>query len=372
MKLAIRVDSSYLIGSGHLMRCLTLAEHLRDNGWEVGFVCRELQGNLTELLRERRFRVSLLPPPLGTKEPSFASGTQYEGWLGVPLERDAEQTARAIESLGTKCDWLLVDHYALDSRWESVLALSVSSIFVIDDLANRPHSCRVLLDHNLSSQGEARYFNLVPAHCRLLCGPAYALLRPEFEQAASCLRERDGSVRRILVFFGGVDATGETFKVCEAIVSGGYSRIEVDVVVGMANTRRDEIKRVCERHPLLRFHGQVSNMAELMAAADLAIGAGGTTSWERAFLGLPTIIVPVAENQIPGSEALAQSGAAWNLGACSTVTKDDIRVAIQRAMENPSVLREMGQTARRLFGNHPIPGVRLVADAMREVIDAES
>jgi UDP-2,4-diacetamido-2,4,6-trideoxy-beta-L-altropyranose hydrolase len=349
------------------MRCLTLAEFLRETQWTVSFVCRDFPGNLTGLVRERNFPVALLPAPDGPHRTSHGTSTSYADWLGVPLEQDAGETLHALKSLRDRCDWLLVDHYSLDRRWEDVLAPQVGSIAVIDDLANRPHDCALLIDHNLNREGDARYLNLVPEGCRLLCGPAYALLRPEFERAASGLRERDGTIRKILVFFGGVDATGETLRTCEAIVASDAGRIEVDVVVGVANPRREQIKQMCEQHSQLQLHGQVCNMAELMAASDLAIGAGGTTSWERAFLGLPTIIIPVAENQLPGSEALADAGAAWNLGYCSGVSIDRIGEAVRQARSNPAHIRAMGRAARRLFGDHPVSGVRPVAAALQEV-----
>jgi UDP-2,4-diacetamido-2,4,6-trideoxy-beta-L-altropyranose hydrolase len=171
----------------------------------------------------------------------------------------------------------------------------------------------------------------------------------------------------MFVFFGGVDATGETLKACEAVVNAGAGQVEADVVVGLVNPRREQIQQMCTQHPELRFHGHVCNMAELMASADLAIGAGGTTSWERAFLGLPTIIIPVAENQMSGSEALGGVGAAWNLGYCAEVSVEQIGAALTHARSNPSRVRAMGQTARRLFGDNPVSGVRPVAAALKEV-----
>jgi UDP-2,4-diacetamido-2,4,6-trideoxy-beta-L-altropyranose hydrolase len=372
MNLVVRVDSSYHIGSGHVMRCLTLAEFLRENRWTASFICRDLPGNLTGLLKERGFPVALLPAPGNTGKTSDSSSASYADWLGVDLICDARETHDVLKDLKGRCDWLLIDHYALDRRWEDTVATQVNSIMVIDDLANRSHSCDILVDHNLNPEGEARYLNLVPAGCRLVCGPAYALLRPEFERAASGLRDRDGTVRRILVFFGGVDATGETLRTCEAIVSTAAGQVEAEVVVGMANPRREQIRQMCEQHPELHFHGQVCNMAELMASADLAIGAGGTTSWERAYLGLPTIIIPVAENQMPGSEALAGVGAAWNLGYCADVSIDGIGAALKRARSNPAQIRAMGRTARRLFGDSPVSGVRKVAVALQEATNARS
>lgn len=365
MNVVVRTDSSALIGTGHLVRCLTLAEHLRETGWHVDFVCRDLPGNLIDVLRERGFDVAVLPSPVNSSGRSEIPNESYDDWLGVPWEQDVRETLSAVNARYVRPDWLIVDHYALDRRWEEQLAEHVGALFVIDDLANRPHSCRVLLDHNLNAQGEARYANLVPPNCRLLCGPAYALLRPEFHRVAQGMRERDGRVRRILIFFGGVDATGETLKACEAVMALSGAVLEADVVVGIANPHSEQIRVMCGRDSRFSFHGQVCNMAELMAAADLAIGAGGTTSWERAFLGLPTIVIPVAENQLPGSEALAAAGAVWNLGFHTGITSGEIARVLKAVMADPEEVRRRSRASRQLVDGG---GVQRVAAVLAEAI----
>ena len=372
MRVVIRVDSSYQIGSGHVMRCLTLADYLRQTGAEIHFVCRDHTGNLGSLLKDKAFELSVLPSTGRRNTLPSQDDRGYANWLGVDWKTDAEQTRSAISRLHLQPDWLVIDHYALDYRWEETLSSQTGAVFVIDDLANRRHNCSVLLDHNLSLQGETRYRNLVPAECRLLCGPSYALLRPEFEVAASNLRERDGTVRRILIFFGGVDAAGMTLKACEAVVACGREDLLVDVVVGVANPRREEIREQCESHPVLRYHDQVCNMAELMAAADLAIGAGGTTTWERAFLGLPTITIPVAENQVPSTEAMADAGAIWNLGFHEAVGVDTIVSALRRVLGDPAEVRSVGDRARALFGNFPYSGTRRTVEVMQELANAKA
>lgn len=372
MRVVIRVDSSYQIGSGHVMRCLTLADYLRQTGAEVHFICRDLTGNLVSLLKDRAFDLSILPASGRQNIAQSPNDGSYAHWLGADWKTDAEQTRSAVVQSRQRPDWLVIDHYALDYRWEEALSAETEAVFVIDDLANRRHNCSVLLDHNLSLQGEARYRNLVPADCRLLCGPAYALLRPEFEVAASHLRQRDGTVRRILIFFGGVDAAGMTLKACEAVVTCGREDLQVDVVVGVANTQREDVHRKCDHHPILRYHDQVCNMAELMAAADLAIGAGGTTTWERAFLGLAALTIPVAENQMPSTEAMADAGAIWNLGFHTEVSVDLIVSVLRRVFRDPAEVRRVGSNARALFGSFRYSGTRKAAEIMQEVANAKA
>ncbi len=295
MKFAIRTDSSTKIGSGHLMRCLTLAEELREKNQQVVFVCRELEGNLIHLIKQKGFEVFSLPFPSGDFEAD--PSVPHSKWLETSWQNDLEQTKEALKIFG-EFDWLVVDHYALDCKWEAEIRDLTRKIMVIDDLADRKHDCDLLLDQNLYENMEVRYQGLVPDKCKLLLGPQYVLLRKEFKEARKNLRKRDGSIKRILIFFGGVDPTNETEKALKAIDELNKPEIVIDVVVGASNPNKQQIEKLCSERPNTNFYCQVQNMAELMNEADLAIGAGGTTTWERCYLGLPSIVVPIADNQV--------------------------------------------------------------------------
>lgn len=186
MRVLIRTDASVEIGSGHLMRCLTLADQLRSEDSAVAFACRDLPGGLFDLLQTHGYRYARLP--------SATPGSNAQ-------QDDAEATLEAAEKLFPDgLDWLVVDHYGLDATWERMLRPHVRKLMVIDDLANRPHDCDLLLDQNYYRDLDRRYHGLVPEQCITLLGPTYVLLRPEFADARQQLRLRDGSVRRILVF----------------------------------------------------------------------------------------------------------------------------------------------------------------------------
>ena len=363
MKIIFRADSSLQIGSGHVMRCLTLAGYLKKQGNDSMFICRKHSRHIGKHIESLGHELRWLPePPPGAF--TADAGDEYAAWLGLSQETDAAETAQVLRSLPAPADWLVVDHYALDRTWHLALKPLVGNLFVIDDLANRPHDCRVLLDHNLNSDGGARYRGLVPPECQLLCGPEYALLRDEFVKARKKLRVRDGKVRRVLVFFGGVDESNETKKACEALSRLTGEVPEVDVVLGLANPHREQIAQFCAVHRHFVYHCQIANMGDLMARADLSIGAGGTTSWERAYLGLPTIIITLAANQVSGTEALAAAGAAWNLGFRTDVTSGRITTAVSMVIQNPDSVRTMSQKALALFGDDPTPGVERVARVM--------
>ncbi|MBU0729460.1 MAG: UDP-2,4-diacetamido-2,4,6-trideoxy-beta-L-altropyranose hydrolase [Proteobacteria bacterium] len=270
-RIMFRVDSSTTIGSGHVMRCLTLAAELRKIGAETEFICRELPGNLSGLIRQHGHFVHLLPRSERTNRSS--DWCSHATWLEVPWKQDANECLLVMKQ-GSSCEWLVVDHYALNQNWEQTLRPHVEKIMIIDDLADRVHDCDLLLDQNLYSE-EGRYDGLLPIECLTLLGPKFALLRPEFKEMRAQLKKRTGKINRILVFFGGVDASNETARVIKIIRSLPQKNVFLDVVVGAANQHRMEIEQLCLEMPLVNYHCQVCNMAELLAAADLAIGAGG-------------------------------------------------------------------------------------------------
>lgn len=342
MRVAFRADASQAIGSGHVMRCLALADALRGRGASVQFVCRQHAGNLSDLIEGRGYSVARLPAPDAvppTLDPA-RQGLAYAEWLGATWTDDARQTVQAVAADGT-VDWMVVDHYGIDAAWESCARSTARRVLVIDDLADRRHDCDILVDQNLHDDPLPRYAGLVPASCVRLLGPAYALLRPEFAAARRVLRRRSGEVRRVLVSFGGVDATNETAKAVAALLMMRGPRIDVDVVVGAGNPHWADIEAACIRHEQLHFLFQPDSMARLMAVADLAIGASGVTTWERCCVGLPAIVVAVAANQVPIAEALARRGACLYLGESSVVSVQDVRAAVGACVSAPAQLRQM-------------------------------
>ena len=331
MKVLIRTDSSVEIGSGHLMRCLTLADQLRGKGSSVAFICCDLPGGLFDLVEAHgyqctRFRLT-----------ATGAGLQHD---------DANATLEAaVKLFPDGLDWLVVDHYGLDATWERMLRPHVCKLIVIDDLANRQHDCDLLLDQNYYRDMDRRYQRLVPPQCVTLLGPAYVLLRPEFADARQRLRLRDGIVRRILVFFGASDPTNQTQKAVEALKLLDRPDIEMDVVVGAANLNRNVIQALCDQLPNVTFHCQVSNMAELILSADLGVGAGGATMWERCFLGLATLTVVFAANQERTTVDIADLGAIEYLGWSTQLEPDDYARAITEMLESPRRVRRIGEAA---------------------------
>lgn len=343
MNVVIRTDASNRIGLGHLARCRTLATALRDLGATVCFICREHPGHQIAALRAESFNVAALPAP-PDQDAANAPDGDYAAWLGVPQDQDAAETLAALTA--PRPDWLIVDHYGLDAAWEQALRPHVDRILVIDDLANRRHEGDLLLDQNYAPAGANRYQDLLRAGTRTLLGPAYALLRPEYAQHRQTLRPRDGQVRRVLVFFGGTDPHNLSGRALTALSDPALAHLAVDLVIGANHPQREELTVQATTRPGTRVHGPRPHLADLMAAADLAIGAGGATTWERCCLGLPSLVVSDADNQRPATSALAADGLIHYLGHMDQVSVATLRAALVQALQDPAGLRTLAAAAR--------------------------
>ena len=335
MNITIRTDASTRIGLGHLVRCRTLATALRDQGATVRFICRAHPGHQIAALRADGLDVTALPAPPDQE----AADGDYAAWLGVPQAQDAAETIAALAA--DRPDWLIVDHYGLDVDWEQALRPHVGRILVIDDLANRRHDGDLLLDQNYAPAGTTRYQGLLPPGARTLLGPAYALLRPEYAQHRQTLRPRDGQVHRVLVFFGGTDPHNLSGRALTALSDPALGHLAVDLVIGANHPQREALVAQAAARPNTRVHGLRPHLADLMAAADLALGAGGTTTWERCCLGLPSLVVSDADNQRPACKALAAGGLIHYLGQQEAVDIDSLRNAILQLVADPVRLGAM-------------------------------
>jgi len=322
MRVIFRVDASSAIGTGHIKRCHTLACSLKKRGAQIHFITRAHPGHMGDMLARDNFTVTLLPQP-----PSNSiNQAGYGAWLGVTQQEDAAQT---ITVLGNQqSDWLVVDHYGLDRVWEARLRSHTHRLMVIDDLANRPHDCDVLLDQNYADGGQERYQALVPRDCQLLLGPRYALLRPEYAQYRETLGPRTDKINRIMVYMGGSDHTNITGMVLAALSTDKLANIDVDVVIGSNFLHNDAVIAQATARPRTNIHTNRPHLADLMAKADIAIGAGGATTWERMCMGLPSIVISIAENQNPACKALDALGLIHFLGEASTIKSKNVEKAM--------------------------------------------
>lgn len=318
MRVAFRADASVEIGTGHVMRCLTLADALRGNGAECLFLCRPHDGHLLELIGARGHEAIALPRRAGGAGDAGPGLPAHAHWLGTDWATDAEDSRAALA--GGPVDWLVADHYALDRSWEQAMRPHCRRLLAIDDLADRPHDCDLLLDQNLGRRAED-YRGLLPPAAQTLVGPHYALLRPEFAalRPESLARREHPEFRHLLITMGGVDKDNATGVVLDALAGCDLPPdLRITVVLGPHAPFLDQVRAQAGTMPRpTRVLAGVGDMARLMTDADLAIGAAGSTSWERCCLGLPTIQMVLAENQRMIANSLAQTGAATTIDISS-------------------------------------------------------
>ncbi len=361
MKIAFRADASFDIGSGHVMRCLTLAQSLREKGAECRFICRDFPGNLEPLITRQGFQTYLLEPtaPNSATTSEHDKASPYASWLGGEWELDAAQTIGMIGN--NKPDWIVVDHYGIDHKWETRVRNHCEKIMVIDDLANRKHNCDLLLDQNLTDHIQDRYSSLLPEGCAHLLGPKYALLQHEYAHAHPRTPPRLGPVTRILTYFGGSDQKNLTLCLIDAFIRLKRNDLFLDVIANPQSPHIASIRKTIGNRQNIVLHEHLPSLCDLMIKADLAFGASGATSWERCCLGLPSYVVTLADNQIPIAKALSREGFVEWIGDHSEVTADSFLAALSRAIDLQDTLTDWSSHCRTLVDGN---GTHRVVSAM--------
>jgi UDP-2,4-diacetamido-2,4,6-trideoxy-beta-L-altropyranose hydrolase len=345
MKVVIRADASNDMGIGHVMRCLALADEFTYQKADVSFISRLLPGHVIELVRQRGYPVYTLPAP--AQDRIVPSPGSHQHWLGCSQTEDANQCMPILQQLAP--DWLIVDHYALDESWHQQVRHCQKHLMVIDDLADRKHDCDLLLDQNWFSTATAsRYDNLVPAHCVKLLGPAYALLKPEFGTLRKLLPERDGQVGRVLISMGGGDPTNETLKAVQALMAADLRHLLLDVVCGVNHHDMPSLQAAAAERGNTNLYRSLPSLAGLMARADLMIGAGGTTTWERMCLGLPAIVISTAQNQYLPNLNLAHDGYIFFAGKDSEVSVQSLQHLIRSVIIDKKACQQQSFAGQNL------------------------
>ncbi|MCL2655849.1 MAG: UDP-2,4-diacetamido-2,4,6-trideoxy-beta-L-altropyranose hydrolase [Betaproteobacteria bacterium] len=320
MRIAIRADASRDIGHGHVMRCLALADVLRAQHAEVVFLCRALLGDARAAIQSAGHALIVIDP-------------QTDAVLA-----DAAACGEALAARQA-IDWLILDHYGLNADWGRRLRPLCRKLMAIDDLADRPLECDLLLDQNWQDRPEARYAGLIPSWADALFGPHWALLRAEFAEARVNLPPRNGKIERVLVCFGGSDPPNATGAVLHVLAA--KSDITLDVVVGAGNPHVERLRAQCAALPHATLIVGATDIAARMAAADLFIGSGGSMTWERASLGLPGVTLPIAENQRELCARLDAAGEGIDLGFATAEALALLPNVLARLIEEPQRVLEM-------------------------------
>jgi UDP-2,4-diacetamido-2,4,6-trideoxy-beta-L-altropyranose hydrolase len=340
-KLLIRADANVEIGTGHVMRCLALAQAWQDRDGDVVFAMAQSSAGIDERLRREQAQISKLDVVPGSTD-------------------DAVRTARLTRDI--QADWAIVDGYHFDSAYQRFLKDEGLKLLVIDDYGHAGHySADVVVNQNISAK-ESLYASR-EKYTRLCLGLDYVLLRREFKAWQEWKREIAPVAKKILVTMGGSDPENITSAVLRAMRLVDIDGIELIVVVGPGNPNGEMLEgEAAGSNGLIRLCRNVTNIPELMSCADAAISAAGSTCWELCFLGLSAALIDVAENQRPIAEALGQDGAGIHLGSGHTLSGEEIRGRIRSLMLSPAARSYMSERARRLVDGR---GAERVIAAMR-------
>lgn len=356
MRVLVRADASPRLGHGHVMRCLSLIRVLQEQGVHCAFASRALPDVLREQLLAIGCRLHALP------DRSVVDQGPAEQPL-VAADELADLAAAVRDQ--PRWDWLILDHYGLDTEWERGSQAFADRLLVIDDLRERPHGAHLLLDQNLLEAATDAY--PVPPgapSARRLFGPRYALLRPEFARLRLAERPAREALPRLLLFFGAGASGGQVLPILEGLLELPAS---FDVVIGGGLAERPALERLALQRTQLRVHCDTPDMAGLIWRADLFLGAGGSITWERACLGLPGLVVALSRNQVAMSQAAAGTGMQDYLGEASAVSPAQWRVATRALLDDPERLAGMRARALALCDG---VGAQRVARILLEMFDA--
>ena len=324
MRIAIRADASSTLGLGHIKRCLSLAAALRQQGADVLFVCQESDIALGSLLEKEGVAYALIPS-------SNAPHSSMEDWRLV---------SKILKTFQPQC--IVVDHYGLDATWHEMAAHATrAAIVAIDDMANRPLACDLLVDHNHAESHEEKYRGVLKASVLILGGPRYALLAPSYAQSPRYTFSSE--VRSIGISMGGTDApnwNSLALAVCRQ--ECGFTG-EIEIATTSANPNLPELEHIVRQDPHLTLSVDLPDLTSFYARHDLQIGAGGGSTWERCCIGAPSVVVQVADNQRPVLEPLARHEIlVWSEG-----TRSAIASAIQSLLLGPQKRQLLSENGKK-------------------------
>lgn len=328
MVLLIRTDASAEIGYGHIMRCLALAQAWQDSGGKAVFSLAVKEQAVTTRLKSEGMEINHVAGKPGTNE-------------------DAFQTIDLARQL--KASWIVVDGYRFGAEYQRIIKEAGFHLLLIDDLGEAEHYyADIVLNQNL--HGSEEMYENRERYTNLLLGTRYALLRREFLRWQDWNREIPEVASKVLVTMGGGDPNNVTLKVIQALQRVKMADLEAVAVVGGGNPHLKELQVVARSSSLpIRLENKVTNMPELMAWADVAVSSSGSTCWELAFMGLPSLLLILADNQSPVSESLDSMRIAINLGWHKDMTSAEMTREIEKLLKSRKARTEMARCGQRLI-----------------------
>ncbi len=336
--LFVRVDVSSSIGTGHFFRCLALSQNLKSNFNEIIFLINKSSLKITKILEKNKFKFLYLSENLNNDKSII------------------EFFTNTLKDYSTHNNFILIDNYSIDFTMESHIRHLFQKIIVIDDLANRKHDCDLLIDQNYYENFENRYDFILSKNTVKLLGPKYAIIRDEFKEIPKKQFQTDSKIKNILISFGGVDPTNECTKALKSIMSLQFEDVQITIIAGMFNQNFFKLNETYQNYKNIRIFQHVDNLGELMSNADIFIGAGGTTTWERLYLGLPSMITIISENQHESVEFLSKQNQIINLGLAKNVSLSTYKKAITEL--NSEDLIQLSERNKQLIDGNGIQRIK--------------
>ena len=341
LNIVFRVDSSDIIGTGHVIRCLNLADYYEN--YNIEFICKDLPYNLIENI-SKKYKVNIIKLQDNSK-----INSNINSWLGEPWENDCKKTIDIIKK--KNIDWIVIDHYNIDHKWENMIKPYVKNIMVIDDYTNRKHNCNILLnqqvDYNL---GKKLYKNTINENCKLLLGNKYIIFNKKFFGILDKI-QRKKKINRINIFMGGSDPDNITLKIIEICVNINKNlenKIIFDVIIGKSNKYKEIIKKKCNNLQNFNYYYDLPFIGNILLKADLCIGAAGGTSYERCLLRIPSLIILTADNQFTVINKFIEANVCDFIGTFKDNFKENILKKINYYIENFDKILEMSKNCKKI------------------------
>lgn len=351
---AFRVDGDSTIGTGHVLRCLSLAGAAQACGLDTRFLTRSLDERLLPRIAAAQVKLCYLPESQARCDGPYA----HSDWLAASEAQDAADCQAKLTELGKLHGlptFVAVDHYALAAPWHKKLK-AVAPVLAIDELIDRPLAPDWLVDPT-AGKTTHDYADMVPASTHCLIGGQYALLRPEFSAQAESLQKKRPPVRlplRVLITMGGVDSSNASATALDALkIVARELPVEATLLIGNSNPNIARLRHLTASTEIpIRLLVDSNEIAKLMVSHHLAIGAAGTSALERCAMGLPALNLILAQNQAGTCSWLDETGAALNMGWASDLTPDKLAKKILLLAQNQDLYSQMSLAAFAVTDGH--------------------
>jgi len=346
MNLLFRVDASNIIGTGHIYRCINLASIYKKQYPKINiyFISKNHPFNLNEKIREKFtcFEINL--------NNSNNINLNIDTWLGESQLIDSKKTISVIEQNNLKIDWLIIDHYAINYIWENELKKYVKNICVIDDFTNRKHNCNILINQQINNNEIIKYKNIVNNDCKVLTGNDYLFFHDKYYDLE--INKNIKSLKRINIFMGGADThniTNTIIDICYNFNKNNNLNIIFDVLIGKSNKYYHQLENKLKEYENFNLYYNLNFIGDLLLKADLAIGAPGTSSYERCLTLTPTLMICLATNQKTVIQKFIDSETAIYLGDINSNYKEKLLNNLQFLNDNPNELNKISINCKKFI-----------------------